>query len=189
MTLSMKAPHLRACCVLALAAFCAAGCGGNAGTDVDVDTYQRNGGNTTGGGPGSGGGGPGGIPLGPPGTDPNGPDLVVSAAVAPQMVLAGSAFLINITIDNDGPGIAPTNVPWRLYRDLPGGRQLLDGGTIDRLDPGDATVVSVNQPTQGLALGQLALSFVIDPTNLVVESDEDNNERDFSVDVVQRINN
>lgn len=117
------------------------------------------------------------------------PDLAISAAIAPHLVLSGSAFLLQLTIANGGPGIAPGRLPWIVYKQVGDQRVQVQAGNLDRLDPGAAATLAVDVPTEGQPLGELVLCFVIDPTDLVRETDERNNEHELTVQVVLPINN
>ena len=126
------------------------------------------------------------VSLGPGGPDP---DLSVTGLLAPHTVLLGSALLMDLTVSNGGAGIAPTQTPWKLYRDTPGGLVQVGAGNLGRIDPGAKEKVSVTLDSKGMPLGELVLCFVIDPTDLVDESDEGNNQREVRVQVVQVIDN
>lgn len=128
---------------------------------------------------------------GDPSLGPNGPspDLSVTDLIAPQTVLLGSALLMDLTVSNGGAGIAPTQTPWKLYRETVDGMVQVGAGNLDRIDPGANEKLALQFEAKGIPLGELVLCFVIDPTDLVDESDETNNQKEITVQVITAINN
>lgn len=177
-----------------LLALLVSGCGSPGGVHDglgETSTASSGGSNGDGGSDSDDGGDTGGGDDDDSTPDGGGIDLAVTAAAAPQLVLAGSGFLAEITVGNQGGASSPANVPWRLYRDLSdGNRELLQNGNIEDGIPADEEhVVLVDQITKVDDGDRYVLCFVIDPLDAIEESNEDNNERQFQVDLMDPVNN
>jgi hypothetical protein len=123
--------------------------------------------------------------LGPP---PTPPDLTVTnLEFIPATPAPGSSFQVRITINNSGTASAPDFVI-RALRQSPGANCLLDPGIVmfDRHSSigGSASIVFTENATIAGA-GNFRICARLDHTNLVAESNENNNllQRDLTVAV------
>ena len=113
------------------------------------------------------------VPRGPP-------DLVVSAVAAPATGVSGRTISIPNTVRNIGDQLATgpfsVNIYMSANSSVPGAGVLLASRNVSALAAGAAspatTVVTV-PPTA--VVGQYFVSAVVDPDNVVTESDETNN--------------